>query len=84
MGTEDTALLRGNVEAAEEIYGPATPLIKAEALIKLEANDHNPLGVLAFGSRDEKFFTPGQGTELLRFLAAAFNAQLKAILKKSD
>ena len=80
MGHENTAILRGNVRAAEEIYGPATPLIKAEALIRIEKSDHNPSGILAFGSRDEGFFTPGQGTELLRFLAAAFQGQLKSLL----
>ncbi len=80
MGHETAAILRGNVKAAEEIYGPATPLIRAEALIRIEESDCNPQGVLAFGSRDEDFFTPGQGTELLRFLAAAFQGQLKNLL----
>ncbi len=83
MGHETAAILRGNVKAAEEIYGPATPLIRAEALIRIEESDCHPQGVLAFGSRDEDFFTPGQGTELLRFLAAAFQGQLKNLLSKS-
>ncbi len=83
LGHETAAILRGNVEAALEIYGPATPLVKAEALIRLEETPHNPLGVLAFGSRDEDFFAPGQGTELLRFLAAAFQGQLKNHLPKA-
>jgi len=79
LGHETTAVLRGNVKAAEEIYGPATGLIKAEALVRIEESDHNPLGLLAFGSRDEELFTPGQGTELLRFLTAAFHVQLKRL-----
>lgn len=83
LGHENAAILRGNVQAAEEIFGPATPLIKAEALIRIEETDHNPLGILAFGSRDESSFTPGQGTELLRFLAATFHGQLKNILAKT-
>ncbi|MBL4801518.1 MAG: DUF484 family protein [Emcibacter sp.] len=91
LGHENSAILRGNVEAAEEIYGPATPLIKAEALIRLEMSDQNDaapsvggqhLGILAFGSRDEAFFTPGQGTELLRFLAAAFHGQMNGLLSR--
>jgi len=80
LGHETTALLRGDVTAAEEIHGPATPLIKAEALIRIEATDHYPGGILAFGSRDEGFFAPGQGTELLRFLTAVFQAQVKNLL----
>ncbi|MCF6215364.1 MAG: DUF484 family protein [Emcibacter sp.] len=83
MGHETAAILRGNVEGAMEIYGPATPLVKAEALIRIEETAHNPLGILAFGSRDEDFFAPGQGTELLRFLAAAFQGQLKNHLPKA-
>lgn len=80
LGHENAAILRSNVTAAEEIYGPATPLIKAEALIPIEKSPHNPSGILAFGSRDEGFFTAGQGTELLRFLAAAFHGQLKSLM----
>lgn len=84
MGHETTALLRGNVTAAPEIFGPATPLIKAEALIRIEVTDRLPPGILAFGSRDEGVFTPGQGpgqgTELLRFLTAVFQARVKNLL----
>lgn len=77
MGHETAAILRGNVPATTEIYGPATPLVKAEALIRIEESDSHPMGILAFGSRDLDFFTPGQGTELLRFLTTAFQSQLK-------
>lgn len=82
MGNETTAILRGNVTAAQEIYGPATPLVKAEALITIEGGRYHPQGILAFGSRDEEFFTPGQGTELLHFLTASFTSQLKNLLAK--
>ncbi|NOZ42349.1 MAG: DUF484 family protein [Alphaproteobacteria bacterium] len=80
LGHEATAILRDNVRAAREIYGPATPLIKAEALVRIDASDRHPVGILAFGSRDKTFFAPGQGTELLRFLAAAFHGHLKKLL----
>lgn len=80
LGHEMSAILKCKVIAEEAIHGPATPLIKAEALVRLKSTDHNPSGIVAFGSRDENFFTPGQGTELLRFLVAAFQAQLKNFL----
>lgn len=80
LGHENAAILRGNVKAAEDIYGPATPLVKAEALIRITQTDHNPTGILAFGSRDEDFFTPGQGTELLRFLTASFHSHMKRLI----
>ena len=73
MNKDDIIQLRGDVEASEDIFGPAKSLIKAEALIKIPPTDHNPIGILAFGSRDADMFNPGQGTELLRFLGKAFH-----------
>ena len=73
LGKDDIVQLRGNVNVAVEIFGPATSLIKAEALIKIPATEYNPVGLLAFGSRDAEMFYPGQGTELLRFLGTAFH-----------
>lgn len=73
MGKDDIIHLRGDVEASEDIFGPAKSLIKAEAIIKIPPTDHNPIGILAFGSRDADMFYPGQGTELLRFLGKAFH-----------
>lgn len=80
LGHENTAILRGNVRVSEEIYGPATDLIKAEALVRIEKTDKTSCGILAFGSRDSGFFTKGQGTELLRFLEAAFRRHMKNLL----
>jgi len=80
LGHENSAILRGDVTAAEEIFGPATSLVKAEALIRIEESDRLPPGILAFGSRDKDCFAPGQGTELLRFLAAAFHSRVKKLI----
>lgn len=73
MGKDDIIQLRGDVDVSEDIFGPAKSLVKAEALIKIPATDHNPPGILAFGSRDADMFYPGQGTELLRFLGKSFH-----------
>lgn len=83
MGKDDIIQLRGDVEVSEEIFGPAKALIKAEALIRIPPTDQNPLGLLAFGSRDADMFYPGQGTELLRFLAQSFHKCLVQCLKKA-
>ncbi|WP_138380973.1 DUF484 family protein [Luteithermobacter gelatinilyticus] len=72
LGQEDATLLRDNIQPEEDVFGPATGLIRAEALIRLTPTAHTPPGLLAFGSRDADMFTPGQGTELLRFLEAVF------------
>ncbi|WP_321395221.1 DUF484 family protein [Emcibacter sp.] len=82
LGREDACLLRGDVEVLEDIFGPATELIKAEALIRIPATDHYPEGLLAFGSRDPNMFTPGQGTELLRFLEGVFGLYLQRWMKQ--
>ncbi|HPF45963.1 MAG: DUF484 family protein [Alphaproteobacteria bacterium] len=81
LGKDDIVQLRTDVEASEEIFGPAKSLVKAEALIKIPATEHNPPGILAFGSRDADMFYPGQGTELLRFLGKSFHKCLIQWLK---
>lgn len=73
LGKDDIVQLRGDVDVSEEIFGPAKSLVKAEALIKIPATEHNPPGILAFGSREADMFYPGQGTELLRFLGKSFH-----------
>lgn len=82
LGQDDATLLRGDITVSEEIFGPATPLIQAEALIRLPESDFLPPGMLAFGSRDADMFSPGQGTELLRFLAAGFSRSLVQWLRR--
>jgi len=81
MGHDDACLLRGNDNASEEIFGPATNLIQAEALVRLQATDVSPAGILAFGSRNADMFAPGQGTELLRFLEAVLRRMILKCLK---
>lgn len=84
LGKDDIIQLRGDVEVSEDIFGPAKSLIKAEALVKLPATEHNPPGILAFGSRDADMFYPGQGTELLKFLGKSFHKCLIQWLKKKN
>ncbi len=56
---------------AAELFDQGTTLIESQALLRLEISAQTPLGVLALGSRDASMFAPGQGTELLQFLAGA-------------
>lgn len=77
LGKGDAVLLRGGIKAEPRIFGPAAPLVKAEALVRLHLPDGLPQGLIAFGSRDAAAFAPGQGTELLRFLAAVVERSLK-------
>ncbi|MAU40888.1 MAG: hypothetical protein CMF31_04625 [Kordiimonas sp.] len=68
LDQDNAVILRGNIEGNVELFGPAAPLVQAEALIRIHDTEFTPTGILAFGTRDPDTFTPGQGTELLRFL----------------
>lgn len=83
-GTEDAVLLHGEVTAERTFFGPAAPLIEAEALVRLTLPGNTGPGLLAFGSRDEKSFYPGQGTELVRFLAQILERCLTRWLSEKD
>lgn len=64
----DVALNTG-VKPEKALYGSAAGLVASEALLRLHASPESPTGILALGARDPDRFDPGQGTELLGFLA---------------
>jgi uncharacterized protein len=63
----DVALYR---EMADDgsLFGAGAGLVRSAALARIRCGEDAPMGLLAFGSRREAAFHPGQGTELLRFL----------------
>lgn len=81
VGLDGAIMLREDVAALPAIFGPAAPLIRAEALVALNSGTLGLPGILAFGSRDPESFAPGQGTELLRFLALTLERMLTQWLK---
>ena len=62
-----------DIEGDPQIYGAATGLVCSEALLRLHPNPQVPTGLLALGSRNRGRFDPGQGTELLIFLARSLD-----------
>lgn len=64
----DIVLIPDN-QGANPLYGAAAGLVRSEALLRLRPSAKAPTGLLALGSRVEGRFDPGQGTELLSFLA---------------
>jgi uncharacterized protein len=60
-------LLRG-VEKGHPLFGPASDLIRAEALVRLESAPPLPSGLLALGQRRPQGFETRHGSELLVFL----------------
>lgn len=68
MGKRDV-ILRAGIQGLPEVYGPGASLVRSEALVRLRLGGEAPSGLLALGSREPDMFHPGQGTELLTFLA---------------
>jgi uncharacterized protein YigA (DUF484 family) len=69
LGPGRDVVLTTSMAESRPIFGPAADLVKSEALLRLHPSAYCPTGVLAIGSRTEGTFDPGQGTELLAFLA---------------
>ncbi len=66
---ERRVTLRDNVSGERRIFGEAAGLVRSEALLRLVVREDALPALLAMGSRDPRRFHPGQGTELLAFLA---------------
>lgn len=62
------------------VFGSATGLVQSSALLRLRFGAKGPTGVLALGSRDDDMFHPGQGMELLSFLARVVELCVRAWL----
>jgi uncharacterized protein YigA (DUF484 family) len=70
LGSSRDALLEDQVAGDATIFGSGAGLVQSEALLRLPVTQAPP-GILALGSRRAGKFKPGQGTELLCFLAQA-------------
>ena len=69
---KDVRLIR-EVRDDGTLFGGAAGLVRSGALARLRPGHTTPSGLLALGSRSGTFH-PGQGTELLQFLARALEA----------
>ncbi|MGH6934331.1 MAG: DUF484 family protein [Dongiaceae bacterium] len=69
LGFDRNALLRDDVAGDPIVFGGSAGLVRSDALIRLTISEKTPSGLLAFGTRHPGYFNPGQGTDLLNFLA---------------
>lgn len=69
IGGERGVTLRDNVSGDRRIFGETAGLVRSDALLRLVVREKAPPALLALGSREPRRFHPGQGTELLAFLA---------------
>lgn len=83
MGPGNEILLRDDTHGETEVFGGAAGLVRSDALIRLIAREDAPLGVIAFGTRHPGFFNPGQGTELLSFLARIIEHCIRSWLTRA-
>ncbi len=71
LGEDRDARLISETSDGAALFGEASGLVRSCALARLRAGERTPEGLLALGSRG-KTFHPGQGTELITFMARIF------------
>ena len=81
LGADRAALLRDDTVGNPEIFEAGAGLVRSDALIRLKIGDGMPPGLLAFGTRHPGYFDPGQGTDLLHFLARIVEHCIRAWLE---
>ena len=81
LGLERAALLRDDTVGDPEIFAAGAGLVRSDALIRLKIGDGMPPGLIAFGTRHPGYFDPGQGTDLLHFLARIIEHCIRAWLE---
>ncbi len=80
LGEGRASLLRPYVSGDRAVFGRLAGLVRSDALLRLDLGPHAPHGILAFGARTEGRFQPGQGTELLTFLAGILALAIRSWL----
>jgi uncharacterized protein YigA (DUF484 family) len=80
LGADHGTLLRDDTTGDAEIFDAGAGLVRSDALIRLRFGEKVPPGMIAFGTRHPGYFDPGQGTELLHFLARIIEHCLRAWL----
>ena len=84
LGADRAALLRDDTTGDAEIFDAGAGLVRSDALIRLNFGERVPPGLIAFGTRHPGYFDPGQGTELLHFLARVIEHCIRAWLQPAS
>lgn len=85
-GMVDTLLGDGQVRLfADEpgdrvVFGAGAGLVRSACLARLVVSPRGPAGLVAFGARRKDWFHPGQGTELIGFLARVLESVIRSWL----
>ena len=80
LGPERDVALMSDVEGDPKLFGDGADLVRSAAVLRLSVSRNAPAGLLCIGTRRPGRFHPGQGTELLGFLARSLGITIAAWL----
>ena len=83
LGADENVCLLRELETGSDLFGAAAGLVRSAAVARLRPGLEIPPGLVAFGSRGATF-CPGQGTELIGFLARVLEQCLHRLAEQSD
>jgi len=71
-------------EASDDgaVFGETAGLVRSAAYVRINTGDNLPVGILALGSRERGSFHPGQGSDLVNFLARVAELSLRRWLPR--
>ncbi len=76
-GPQRAVVLRPVQPHLPDLYGQTDTELRSEALMRLDLGKGRLPGMLALASADPQQFRPSQGSDLLAFLAGAFERQMR-------
>jgi uncharacterized protein YigA (DUF484 family) len=82
-GQDEDVVLMQNVKDDGSLFGEGAGLVHSAALARLRPGLQTPMGLLALGARGSAFY-PGQGTELIGFLARVIERCIDRCLAATD
>ncbi len=77
LGTSRDVLLTLSLGPEAQLFGGAAALVKSAAFLRLRLGPPGRPAMLALGSRDIQRFAPGQGTDMLAFLAEGLGRRMR-------
>ena len=83
IGQDEDVVLMQNVNDDGSLFGEGAGLVHSAALARLRPGLRTPMGLLALGARGSAFY-PGQGTELIGFLARVIERCIDRCLATTD
>jgi hypothetical protein len=77
LGPHRTHAFLGDIQGEPELFGSAAGLVRSAGFLRMTISSATPPALLALGSRQPDHFDPGQGSELLQFLAQSLEATIR-------